>query len=158
MRRNPVTPLGHRQIEEDLKRHKSVLRPTIVLAIEEARALGDLKENAEYHSAKEQQALIEARIVYLEQAVAAAEIIDIQKIPHNGRAVFGTTVVLENVETGVERRWRIVGQDEADVSKGDISYTSPVAKAVIGKDEGMEAQVPAPGGPQVWEIVEVLYI
>ncbi|TNE89151.1 MAG: transcription elongation factor GreA [Deltaproteobacteria bacterium] len=156
MKRNPVTPEGLASLEADLKHHKSVLRPQNVRDIEEARAHGDISENAEYEAAKERQALIEGRIAQLENLVATAEVVDVMKLPQDGRVVFGTTVVLEN-EEGDERTWRIVGATETDVNAGKISYLTPVAKACIGKREGDEVVVPAPGGSQTWEIVEVRY-
>ncbi|MCO4743457.1 MAG: transcription elongation factor GreA [Proteobacteria bacterium] len=157
MQRNPVTPEGFAQLEADLLHHKSVLRPENVRDIEEARAHGDISENAEYEAAKERQSMIAGRIAQLENLVAAAQIVDVNKLPRDGRAVFGTTVVLEN-EDGVERTWRIVGQSETDVAAGKISYLAPLAKACLGKREGDEIVVPAPGGSQHWEIVEVRYV
>lgn len=156
MKRNPVTPEGFERLEADLKHHKSVLRPQNVRDIEEARAHGDISENAEYEAAKERQALIEGKIAELENLVATAEVVDVTKLPQDGRVVFGTTVVLENDE-GEERTWRIVGASETDVSNGKISYLTPVARACIGKVEGDEVVVPAPGGSQTWEIVGVRY-
>lgn len=156
MERNPITPEGYDRLVADLKHHKAVLRPGVVKDIEEARAHGDLSENAEYDAAKERQALIESRIVWLEGQVASADIIDVAKIPVSDRVVFGTTVVLGNAE-GDERTWRIVGESEADVKAGCISWKSPLGKSLIGRHEGDEAIVPTPGGQQVWEIVEVRY-
>lgn len=156
MQRNPVTPEGYAKLEAELHHHKSVLRPENVREIEEARAHGDISENAEYEAAKERQSLLEGRIIELENLVATAEVIDVTKLPKDGRVVFGTTVVLEN-EAGDEREWRIVGASETDISGGKISYLTPVAKACIGKREGDEVIVPAPGGSQTWEIVEVRY-
>lgn len=158
MNRHPLTPEGYARIEGELRHHKEVLRPRIVRDLEEARAHGDISENSEYEDAKERQSLCEGRIAYLEGVVAGAEVIDVAKLPRNGRAVFGTTVVLTDSDSGEERTWRIVGETEADVDKGCISYKSPLGAAVIGKSEGDEIVVPTPAGPRRWEIVEVLYL
>ena len=155
MNRNPVTPEGYEALVAELKRQKEVVRPQIVRDIEEARAHGDISENSEYEDAKERQALCEGKIQELEGRVASAEVIDIKKIPENGRVVFGATVRIENTESGEERTWTIVGETEADVEGGRISFKSPLGKALIGRNEGDEAEVPAPGGKQVWEIVEI---
>ncbi len=157
MNRNPVTPEGYAALVEALKYEKEVVRPGIVRDIEDARAHGDISENSEYEDAKERQALCEGRIQELEGRVASAEIIDVRKLPPSDRVVFGTTVVIENPDTGEERTWRIVGETEADVAKGRISFKSPMGKALIGRSEGEEVRVPAPGGVRVWEIVEVRY-
>jgi len=157
MDRNPITPDGYELLIKDLKHHKQVLRPRVVKDIEEARAHGDISENSEYEDAKERQSLTEGRIRWLEAQLAGADIIDVTKLQANGRVVFGTTVVLENIDTGEERTWRIVGESEADVAQGTISWKSPLARSLIGRNEGDEAVVPAPGGQQVWEIVEVRY-
>ncbi|MGC6492605.1 MAG: transcription elongation factor GreA [Myxococcota bacterium] len=158
MTRNPITPEGYVALEAELKRQKSVVRPQIVRDIEEARAHGDISENSEYEDAKERQSLCEGRIAQLENLVASAEIIDVAKLPRNGRAVFGTTVVLEHIDSGAEHRYRIVGESESDVEQGKISYTSPFGRAMIGREEGDEVTVPAPGGDKKYEIVEVLYL
>ena len=156
MQRNPVTPEGYERLQADLDHHKSVLRPQNVRDIEEARAHGDISENAEYEAAKERQAMINARIAQLSHLVSTAEVVDVNTLPRDGRVVFGVTVLLENDE-GTERTWRIVGESETDVSAGKISYLAPLARACIGKSEGDEVIVPAPGGSQTWEIVEVRY-
>jgi transcription elongation factor GreA len=156
IQRNPITPEGYEKLVRDLKYQKSVERIETVRAIEEARAHGDISENAEYEAAKERQALCEGKIARLEGLVAAAEIIDVKKLPVSERVVFGTTVVLEN-EAGDVRTWRIVGETETDVRNGLISYKAPVAKALIGKSAGDQVVVPAPGGRQDWEILEVRY-
>lgn len=158
MNRHPVTPEGYRTLQDELRYHKEVLRPKIVRDIEEARAQGDISENSEYEDAKERQSHCEGRIVYLEGVVAAAEIIDVTRLPKNGRVVFGTTVVLTDVDGGDEKRWRIVGESESDVDNGLISFTSPLGRALIGRSEGEEVAVPTPGGLRRWEIVEVLYL
>ncbi len=157
MNRHPLTPEGFARLEADLKHHKEVLRGQIVRDIEEARAHGDLSENSEYDDAKERQSLCEGRIAYLEGVVAGAEVIDVRKLPRNGRVVFGTTVSLEDAESGEARRWRIVGEPETNVENGDISFKSPMGKAMIGKEEGEEVVVSTPAGHRRWEIISVSY-
>jgi len=157
MEQNPVTPEGYVALEAELRHAKSVERPAVVRDIEEARAHGDLSENSEYEDAKERQSLLEGRIRRLEHMLAAAQVIDVAKLSVSERVVFGTTVVIENTDTGDTRTWRIVGEHEADVSQGKISYKAPVARAVIGRSEGDEVVIPTPGGEQRWEIVEVRY-
>jgi len=157
MNRNPITPEGYQQLFKDLRYEKEVVRPGIVRDIEEARAHGDISENSEYEDAKERQSLCEGRIKYLESMVASAEVIDVLKLRQDGRVVFGTTVLLEN-EEGTERRWRIIGETEADTKKGSVSYKSPLGRALIGREEGDEVTIITPGGKQVWEIAEVLYL
>jgi transcription elongation factor GreA len=156
MQRNPVTPAGYEALVRDLRRQKEVVRPQIVRDIEEARAHGDISENSEYEDAKERQAHCEGRIAQLENLVATADIIDVHRLPRNGRVVFGTTVLLESRSSG-SRTWRIVGETEVDVAAGLISYKSPLARALIGRSEGEEVEVPAPGGIQRGEISEVRY-
>lgn len=157
MNRNPITPEGYTALFAALKHEKEVVRPGIVKDIEEARAHGDISENSEYEDAKERQALCEGRIQELEQRVASAEIIDVSKIEPTDRVVFGTTVVIQNSDSGDERTWRIVGETEADVEAGKISFKSPLGQSLIGKNEGDEVTVAAPGGRQNWEILEVRY-
>lgn len=157
MEQNPVTPEGYAALEAELRHAKSVERPAVVRDIEEARAHGDLSENSEYEDAKERQSLLEGRIRRLEHMLAAAQVIDVAQLNVSDRVVFGTTVVLENTDTGDTRTWRIVGEHEADVNQGKISYKAPVARAVIGRSEGDEVVIPTPGGEQRWEIVEVRY-
>lgn len=158
MNRHPITPEGYQAVEKELRHLKETVRLSIVRDIEEARAHGDLSENSEYDDAKERQSLCEARISLLENIFASAEIIDVMKLPRNNRVVFGTTVILEDAETGEERRWRLVGESESDVEAGKISFRAPLGSALIGKEEGDEVVVPAPGGKRRWEIVEVLYL
>lgn len=157
MNRNPVTPEGYKALVDELAHLKRVVRGRIVKDIEEARAHGDLSENSEYDDAKERQSLCEGRINELENRVTTAEIIDVAKLPVSERVVFGTTVVLEAPEGGEEKTWRIVGEIEADVNKGSISYSSPLGRALIGREEGEEVRVPAPAGVRIWEIVKVTY-
>jgi transcription elongation factor GreA len=158
MNRFPVTPEGFARLQRELKHEKSVVRIGIVRDIEEARAHGDLSENSEYDDAKERQSLCDGRIRRLEQYVTAAEVIDVLKLPLTTRVVFGTTVLIENGNTGEQRTWRIVGESEADVDKGLISYKSPLGRALIGSSEGDEAVVRTPKGTVTWEIVEVHYV
>jgi len=157
MQQNPVTPEGYEALVAELRHALSHERLAVVRDIEEARAHGDISENSEYEDAKDRQAMIEGRIRQLEHLVSSAQIIDVTKLPKSDRVVFGTTVVLENSESGDERTWRIVGERETDVANGKISFKAPVAKAIIGKNEGDEVVVGTPGGPQRWEIIEVRY-
>lgn len=157
MQRYPMTPQGHAALEAELKQLKTVERPRITEAIAEAREHGDLKENAEYHAAREQQGMCEARIRDIEAKLGGAQVIDPSKLPQDGRVVFGVTVVLENLDTGEEKRYKIVGDDEADVKAGKISVGSPIARGLIGKSEGDEAKIQTPSGVVEYEILEVLY-
>jgi transcription elongation factor GreA len=157
MTRHPITPEGYQTLLAELRNQKEVVRPKIVRDIEEARAQGDISENSEYEDAKERQSHCEGRIAYLEGVVAAAEIIDVTKLPRNGRVVFGTTVLLTDQSSGEERRLRIVGETESNVEGGLISFTSPLGKALIGRSEGDEVSVPTPSGVRKWEVLEVLY-
>ena len=156
MTRYPVTPEGYSALLAELQHLREVLRPQIVRDIEEARAHGDISENSEYEDAKERQAHCEGRIAEIEGRLATAEVIDVTKLPKTDRVVFGATVTIER--NGESRTWRIVGENEADVESGKISYKSPLGKALIGRHEGEEAVVPAPSGNQTWEIVEVRYV
>ena len=157
MNRVPLTVRGAEQLRAELKRLKSEDRPRVVTAIAEARAHGDLKENAEYHAAKEQQGFIEARIREIEAKLSQAEIIDVTRLNADGRVVFGATVVVSDGDSGEESSYRIVGEDEADIKLGLVSVASPLARALVGKHEGDEARVAAPGGERVLEIIEVRY-
>lgn len=157
MQRYPMTPQGHAALEEDLKQLKTVDRPRITAAIAEAREHGDLKENAEYHAAREQQGFCEARIRDIEAKLGGAEVIDPLKLPQDGRVVFGVTVVIENLDTEEQKRYKIVGDDEADFKANKISINSPIARGLIGKSEGDEAKIQTPSGEVEYEIVEVLY-
>ncbi len=157
MQRYPMTPQGHAALEEELKQLKTVDRPRITAAIAEAREHGDLKENAEYHAAREQQGFCEARIRDIEAKLGGAEVIDPLKLPQEGRVVFGVTVVIENLDTEEQKRYKIVGDDEADFKANEISINSPIARGLIGKSEGDEAKIQTPSGEVEYEIVEVLY-
>ena len=157
MNRKPMTTKGAERLREELKRLKSVERPRIIQAIAEARAHGDLSENAEYHAAREQQAFCEGRIKELEHELSHCQIIDVAHLPKTDKVVFGATVALES-ETGEEVVFQIVGESEADVRLGQISITSPIARALVGKTEGDEVDVAVPGGNRTFEIVSVRYI
>lgn len=157
MERIPMTAEGHEALESELKTLKSVERPSIIAAIAEAREHGDLSENAEYHAAKEKQSFIEGRIAELDDKLARAEVIDLTKMT-GPRVRFGATVTLIDVDTEEERVYKIVGEDEASIEAGKISVTSPLARAVIGKEEGDEAEVSAPGGAKAYEIEKVEFV
>ncbi|MGL5252542.1 MAG: transcription elongation factor GreA [Moraxella sp.] len=157
MQRYPMTPQGHAALEEELKQLKTVDRPRITAAIAEAREHGDLKENAEYHAAREQQGFCEARIRDIEAKLGGAEVIDPLKLPQEGRVVFGVTVVIENLDTEEQKRYKIVGDDEADFKANKISINSPIARGLIGKSEGDEARIETPSGLVEYEIIHVLY-
>lgn len=158
MSKVPLTARGAEQLKEELKRLKSEERPRIVTAIAEARAHGDLKENAEYHAAKEQQGMVEARIRDIEAKLSNAQIIDVTQLSASGRVVFGATVHLVDVESGASAQYQIVGEDESDIKDGRLSISSPIARALIGKEEGDTAEVAAPGGHRSYEITAVEYI
>jgi transcription elongation factor GreA len=154
----PLTRRGAEQLKDELHRLKTVDRHAVIQAISEARAQGDLSENAEYEAAKDKQGFIEGRILEIEGKLAAAQIIDPAQVDAGGRVVFGSTVVLEEEETGQEVTYQIVGDDEADLKQGLISISSPIARAMIGKEAGDTADVQAPGGVKRYEIVEVRYV
>ena len=158
MNKTPLTARGAEMLRNELKQLKSVERPKVVEAIATARAHGDLKENAEYHAAKEQQGLIEARIRDIEAKLSHSQIIDVTSLPKSGRVVFGATVVLADVDGDSEMRYRIVGEDEADIKAGLLSVSSPMARALIAKEEGDVVEVNSPGGTRNYEIVEVDYV
>ncbi len=158
MMKVPLTVTGAEKLKEELHRLKTMERPRIINAIAEARAHGDLRENAEYHAAREQQSFVEGRIKEIEAKLSHAQIIDVTKLEPNGKVVFGATVRLIAVDSEEEVSYRIVGEDEADIAQGLISVTSPIARALIGKEEGEIAKVQAPGGVIEYEIAEVEYI
>ena len=157
MAKIPLTVRGAERLREEVRRLKSEERPRIIRAIAEARAHGDLSENAEYHAAKEQQGFIEGRIKDLEGKLADAEVIDVTRIAANGKVVFGATVLLADEDSGEESTYQIVGEDEADIKSGRISVNSPIARALIGKLQGDVAVVKTPAGERQFEIVEVHY-
>lgn len=154
----PITTRGAQLLKEELHRLKTVERHAVVQAIAEARAQGDLSENAEYEAAKDKQGFIEGRIQEIEGKLAAAQIIDPSSLNAGGKVVFGATVDLEEESTGNAVTYQIVGDDEADLKQGRISISSPIARALIGKDVGAVADVQAPGGVKSYEIVDVRYI
>ncbi len=155
---HPMTTKGAEKLKAELKQLKSVDRPRITKAIAEARAHGDLSENAEYHAAREQQSFAEGRINHIDSALAEAQIIDVTALDAGGRIVFGATVDLLNVETDAEVTYQIVGEEEANINEGLISVTSPIARALIGKEEGDSADVNAPSGIIEYEILKIQYI
>ena len=158
MSKTPLTIVGSEKLRAELQELKTVQRPTIIAAIKEARAHGDLSENAEYAAAKERQSFIEGRIAELESKLSNAQIIDPSLIEADGRCVFGATVELEDVANGEVVTYQIVGDDEADIKQGKISISSPFARALIGKHSGDIAEVKAPGGVREYEILEVKYV
>ena len=158
MTKVPLTVKGVEKLREELRRLKSKERPRVIEAIAEAREHGDLKENAEYHAARERQSFIEGRIREIEAKLSQAQIIDVKMLNAQGKVVFGATVDLLEVATGQAVRYQIVGEDEADINACLISIGSPIARALIGKEEGDVATVQAPGGAKEYEIVEVHYI
>ena len=158
MKRKPLTAKGAEKLRLELRRLKSEDRPRVILAIAEARAHGDLSENAEYHAAREQQGFIEGRIKQLEHELSHAEIIDVSHLPKSDKVVFGATVDLEDQDDGTEVVFQIVGELEADVKLGLISITSPIARALVGKSEGDVVDVAVPGGTRAFEIVAIRYV
>lgn len=157
MQKVPMTVLGEKKLKEELHELKHVKRPQIIVAIAEARAHGDLKENAEYHAAREQQGFVEGRIIEIEAKLSMAHVIDITQLENTGRVIFGATITLIN-NGGVSISYQIVGEDEADVNNNKLSVTSPVARALIGKYEGDSVEVHTPEGVILYEIIEVTYI
>ncbi|RJS92720.1 transcription elongation factor GreA [Salinisphaera sp. Q1T1-3] len=160
MDRTPLTQTGADALRAELNRRKKTERPRIVDAIEEARAHGDLKENAEYHAAKEEQGFNEGRIAEIEAKLGSAQVIDVAQVgaQANGRVVFGATVDLADEDSGDELTYQIVGEDEADIKQGKLSFASPIARALIGKSAGDVVDVDVPGGKRTLEIVEVRYV
>ena len=158
MQKYPMTVEGEKALREELQQLKTVERPRVIQDIADAREHGDLKENAEYHAAREQQGFIEGRIQDIEGKLSNAQVIDIKSIPHSGKVLFGTTVTIINVETDEEVEYRIVGDDEADIKNNRISVSSPIARALIGKEEGDTVVVNIPSGTVEYEIDEVKHI
>lgn len=157
MKRSPITVRGAERLRAELKRLKTEERPAVIKAIAEARGHGDLSENAEYHAAREHQGFIEGRINEIEHRLSHTEVIDVAKLPQTGKVVFGTTVELEGVDDRVRVTYQVVGEDEADIRQGLIAVTSPIARALVGKEEGDTVEVQAPGGVRSYEIVAVRY-
>ena len=158
MQKFPMTVGGEKALREELDDLKTVQRPTVIASIAEAREHGDLKENAEYHAAREQQGFIEGRIQELEGKLGSAQVIDVTQIPHTGKVIFGTTVELLNLDTDETVTYQIVGDDEANIKGGKISISSPIARALIGKEEGDVAVVQTPGGGVEYEIDRVHHV
>jgi len=158
MDKEPITVNGLKDFKSELEDLKNVQRPKIVEAIAEARSHGDLKENAEYHAAKEQQGLIEGRIVAINDIIARANVIDVTKIENDGKVIFGSTVKVQDLETDKKISYRLVGQDEADIKKNLVFFRSPIGKAFIGKDKGETVTVTTPSGERNFEILDVEYI
>ena len=158
MDKEPITVKGLENLKSELEDLKNVQRPKVVEAIAEARSHGDLKENAEYHAAKEQQALIESRVVAINDLIARANVIDVTKIENNGKVIFGSTVKLRDLENDKQINYKLVGQDEADIKKNLIFFKSPIGKALIGKDKGEMISVDTPSGEKNFEILDVDYI
>jgi len=157
MSKVPMTVRGHELLQEEVKRLKGVDRPAVIKAIAEARAHGDLKENAEYHAAKEQQGFIEARIKDIDGKLSHVHVIDVTEIDARGKIIFGSTVELIDEDSGKEITYKIVGEDEADIKNGLISFTSPIARALISKNEGDVVEFQAPDGEKSYEVIEVRY-
>lgn len=157
MNKEPMTVRGHELLQVELKKLKSVDRPEVIKAIASAREHGDLKENAEYHAAKEQQGFIEGRIKELEGKLSHVQVIDVTEIDAGGKVIFGSTVVLLDLDTETEITYRIVGQDEADIKVGLLSYTSPIARALIGKNKEDDVEFNAPDGEKSYEVLDVRY-
>ena len=158
MEKEPITVKGLKNLKSELENLKNVQRPKVVAAIAEARSHGDLKENAEYHAAKEQQALIESRVIAINDMIARANVIDVTKIDNDGKVIFGSTVKVQDLESNKEISYKLVGQDEADISKHLIFYKSPIGKALIGKNKNDIVNVNTPSGEKNLEIKDVEYI
>ena len=158
MEKEPITIEGLEKLKSELDQLKNIKRPQIVAAIAEARSHGDLKENAEYHAAKEQQGLIESRVIAINDLIARANVIDVTKIENDGKVIFGSTVKVEDLETNKKISYRLVGQDEADIKKNFVFFRSPIGKAFIGKDKGDMVTVTTPSGERNFEILDVEYI
>ena len=158
MQSTPITPSGAEKLNQELQKLKTVERPKIIDAISEARSHGDLKENAEYHAAREQQGLVEARIRYLEGTLSNSQVIDVTQLPVTDRVVFGATVTLYHVDTEQQIRYQIVGEDESDLKENKISITSPIARGLIGRSSDDEVTIQTPDGEAQYEIIKVEYI
>ena len=158
MEKEPITVKGLENLKSELEDLKNIQRPKVVEAIAEARSHGDLKENAEYHAAKEQQALIESRVITINDLIARANVIDVTKIDNDGKIIFGSTVKVQDLESNKEISYKLVGQDEADISKNLIFYKSPIGKALIGKNKDDMVSVNTPSGERNFEIQDVEYV
>ena len=158
MEKEPITVNGLKDLKSELENLKNVARPKVVEAIAEARSHGDLKENAEYHAAKEQQGLIEGRVLAINDLIARANVIDVTKIENNGKVIFGSTTKLKDLETDKEISYKLVGQDEANIKENLIFFKSPIGKALIGKDKSEMVTVNTPSGEKNFEILDAEYI
>ena len=158
MDKEPITVKGLADLKSELENLKNVQRPQVVAAIAEARSHGDLKENAEYHAAKEQQGLIEGRVLKINDLIARANIIDVKKIDNDGKVIFGSTIDLENLDTGEKITYKIVGRDEADLQKKLIFFQSPIGKGLIGKNKNDLVEIKTPAGVKNFEIKDVNYV
>tara|TARA_B110000914_G_C15275842_1_gene359730 strand:+ start:95 stop:571 length:477 start_codon:yes stop_codon:yes gene_type:complete len=158
MDKEPITVEGLEKIKLELNQLKNIKRPQIVAAIAEARSHGDLKENAEYHAAKEQQAQMESRVIEINDIIARANVIDIKKIENNGNVIFGSTVTVKNIEINKKKTYKIVGKDEADISQNLIYFKSPIGKALIGKSLEDMVVVETPSGKKTFEVLDIQYI
>ena len=158
MDKEPITVSGLENLKLELEDLKNIQRPKIVEAIAEARSHGDLKENAEYHAAKEQQALIESRVIAINDLIARANVIDVTKIENDGKVIFGSTVKVEDLDTNKQITYKLVGQDEADIKKNLVFYKSPIGQALVGKNKGEFVTVNTPSGERNLEIKNVEYI
>ncbi len=158
MEKEPITVSGLNNLKSELENLKNVQRPKVVAAIAEARSHGDLKENAEYHAAKEQQAHIESRVIAINDLIARANVIDVTKIENDGKVIFGSTVKVQDLNTNKKISYRLVGQDEADIKKNLIFFKSPIGKSLIGKNKGEMISVNTPSGERNFEILDVEYI
>ena len=158
MDKEPITVSGLKDLKSELEDLKNIQRPKVVEAIAEARSHGDLKENAEYHAAKEQQALIESRVIVINDTIARANVIDVTKIDNEGKVIFGSTVTVQDLETNKKIKYKLVGQDQADISKNLIYFKSPIGKALIGKEIDEMIAVNTPSGERNFEILKVEYI
>jgi len=158
MNKEPITVEGLEKLKSELDQLKNVKRPQIVAAIAEARSHGDLKENAEYHAAKEQQALTESRVIEIDDVIARANVIDIKKIDNNGNIIFGSTVTVKDLDGDNKKTYKIVGKDEAEISKNLIYFKSPIGKALIGKSLEDMVVVVTPSGDKTFEVLDIKYI
>ena len=158
MDKEPITVQGLEKLKLELDELKNIKRPQIVAAIAEARSHGDLKENAEYHAAKEQQAQMESRVIEINDIIARANVIDVTKVENNGNIIFGSTVTVKDLENNKEKTYKIVGKDEADISKNLIYFKSPIGKSLIGKSLGEMIAVETPSGEKTFEILNIQYV
>ena len=158
MDKEPITKQGLENLKIELENLKNIERPKVVAAISEARSHGDLKENAEYHAAKEQQAKLEGRVLSINDTIARANVIDVTKLENNGKVIFGSTITVEDLDENKKIKYKLVGKDEADISKNLVYFKSPIGKALIGRELGEAIKVPTPSGKRNFEILKVEYI